>query len=105
MQTVDALVSVAPSCICARRTGAVPPAFLCHLLRGLQGGVGKLVVVMILSGEEFSGNLILFFFGFEETKIMPWDPGKRERRKLGLGVWPCHEVDISLCVLLWTTVS
>lgn len=71
---------------------------------GAAGWSGKLVVVVILSGEEFSGHLIFFFFGSEETKIMPWYPGKRERRKFELDVWPFHEVGISLCVL-WTTVS
>lgn len=69
-----------PSCTCAHRPAAVPPAPPA-VFHGGEGGVGKLVVVMISSTEAFSGHWIFFYFGSQE--IMPGEPGKREGRNFG----------------------
>lgn len=101
VQTVDALVSVAPSCTCAHRPAAVPPALLCHLPwgGGWSGGVG--------GGDDFKHrgvfrSLDIFLLWTSRNHAL----GAREKgkEKFWSCVWPFHEVDISWCVL-WDRVE
>uniref|UniRef100_A0A8D1T2L7 C2H2-type domain-containing protein n=1 Tax=Sus scrofa TaxID=9823 RepID=A0A8D1T2L7_PIG len=83
---------------CACRPGTVLLAFLCHLAGGGAERWGcRSDSGDILSGE---GYPIILIFVFLRTKSYTLGSREKERRFWPVCVWPFHEVDISLCVVV-----
>uniref|UniRef100_A0A8D0UJ31 Double PHD fingers 3 n=1 Tax=Sus scrofa TaxID=9823 RepID=A0A8D0UJ31_PIG len=83
---------------CACRPGTVLLAFLCHLAGGGAERWGcRSDSGGILSGE---GYPIILIFVFLRTKSYTLGSREKERRFWPVCVWPFHEVDISLCVVV-----
>lgn len=86
-----------PSCTCAHRPAAVPPAppAVFHGGGGWSGEVG--------GGDDFKYRGVfrsLDIFLLWISRNHAWGAREKGREKFWSCVWPFHEVDISLCVLL-----
>lgn len=99
MQTVDALVSVAPSCIVYCRP--LLPGLLCHLSVVGDRGDQKSDMAMTSVGKGFSGFFFLVFLLWVlRTKNHSLGPRGKEEEK----VWLFYEMDITLYAHLWSKV-